>query len=141
MHPGEIHHHRHFYLDRETGEFRGKFLLTLATLPSGDLVARLLTSRPHGRPTSPPCYHGDPYPGFYLGVLGGPLRRESWLDLRGLNDFDADRVTREKSKGDLTFVMKLDSANLRQALDCAAAANDTTRLQERAMRDLAARLP
>jgi hypothetical protein len=137
--PGEIHHHRHFYVDRESGEFRGKFLLTLAVLPGGDLVVRLLTSRPHGKPTAPPCYHGDPYPGFYLGVIGGSLQRESWVDLRAMNDFDADQVNRQKARGDLTLVMTLDGALFRQALDCAAAANDTTRLQERAIRDLMAR--
>lgn len=140
MLPGEIHHHRHFYVDAETGEFRGKYLLTLAVLPGGDLVVRLLTSRPHGRSTAPPCYHGDPYPGFYLGVLGGPLGRESWLDLRALDDFDAERVARERSRGDLTLVTSLGPDLFRQALDCAVAANDTTRLQERAIRDLAARV-
>lgn len=140
MQPGEIHHHRHFYLDRETGEFRGKFLLILAEMPGGDLVVRLLTSRPRGRPTAPPCYHGDPYPSFYLGVLGGPLQRESWLDLRLLNDFDGDQVAKEAARGDLSFVMALDPTVFRDALDCAAAASDTTRMQERAMRDLLAKL-
>ena len=64
--------------------FGGSTSSTLAVLPGGDLVGRDLTSRAHGRPVAPPCYHGDPYPGFYLGILGGQLQRESWLDLRTL---------------------------------------------------------
>jgi hypothetical protein len=114
---GEIHHHRRFYVDPDTGEYRGKYLLTLTMLPGGDLVARLLTSRAHGRPTEPPCYHGDPYPGFYLGILGGPLHQESWLDLRALNDFDASDVNKERSRGDLSFVMTLDSNLFREAVE------------------------
>jgi hypothetical protein len=139
--PGEIHRHRHFYLDRDTGEFRGKYLLTLAALPSGDLVVRVLTSRPHGRPMEPPCYHGDPYPGFYLGILGGQLQRASWLDLRASDDVDTNDVNKEESRGDLSLVMALNNNLFRQALNCAASANDTTRLQERAIRDLMATLP
>jgi hypothetical protein len=138
--PGEVYFHRHFYVDRDTGEYRGKYLLALAVLPSGDLTARLLTSRQHGRPIAPPCYHGDPYPGFYLGILGGPLQQQTWLDLRQLDDLDSDQVVREAARGDLTFVMRLDAALFSEALDCTAAANDTTRMQERAMRDVLARM-
>ena len=102
---------------------------------------RLLTSRPRGRPTAPPCYQGDPYPGFYLGILGGQLQRESWLDLRALNDVDASDVDKERARGDLSLVMTLSTDIFRLALSCVASANDTTRLQERAIRDLMARMP
>ncbi len=88
MQVGEIYRHEAFYLNQESGEFEPKYLLLLATLPSGDFVARLLTSRAHGRPEDPPCFHGNPYPSYYLGVLGGPLGAKSWLDLRFLEDFD-----------------------------------------------------
>lgn len=83
-----MYRHEAFYLNRETGEFEAKYLLLLAALPEGDLVARLLTSRQHGRPENPACFHGHPYSSFYLGVLGGLLSAKSWLDLRYLEDFD-----------------------------------------------------
>jgi hypothetical protein len=133
--PGEIHHHRNFYLDRDTGEYRGKYFLVLAALPGGDIVVRVLTSRPHGRPTQPPCFHGDPYPGFYFGTIGRHLKRDSWLDLRAMADVDPGAASKERLRGDLTLVMVLDMDLFRQALSCAASANDTTRMQERAMRD------
>lgn len=140
MRPGEIHFHRRFYVDTATGEFRGKYLLVLAVLPGDDLVVRLLTSRQHGRPKEPPCFHGDPYPAFYMGVVGGPLQKESWLDLRRLEDFDIHDVARQIADGELTLAVTLDGAFFRQAAECAAAANDTTRLQERAIRDQLAQL-
>lgn len=135
MRPGEIHYHRHFDVDPETREFRGKFLLVLAVLPGGDLVARLRTSRQHGRPRTPPCYHGDPYPAFYLGTLGGPLQKDSWLDLRYLDDLDARDIERHATAGICSHVVTLEANMFRAAADCAASANDTTCLQERAIRD------
>lgn len=141
MRPGEVYFRRDFYIDRDTGESKGKYLLALAILPGGDIVFRLLTSRPHGRPEAPPCFHGDPYPGFFLGVPGPPLNNKTWVDLRGSDDYDGSSAAGDQSRGTLTPVMALNPATLRAVLACAAAANDTTRLQERAIRDLAATLP
>jgi hypothetical protein len=135
MRAGCIYYHRRFYVERETGEFRGKYLLVLAETRGGDWVARLLTSRQHGRPEKPPCYHGDPYPGFFLGVLGARLSRPSWLDLRYLDDLDPRDAARDEDRGLLSEVTGFSPRLFRAALDCAANANDTTRLQQRAMRD------
>lgn len=68
--PGTVLHHSRFYLDKATGEYKPKFLVLLAPMRGGDWVVRLLTSQ-HAdvRPEHPPCHHGDPYPGFHLGVL------------------------------------------------------------------------
>jgi hypothetical protein len=109
---GAIYRHEAFYRSAESGRLEPKYLVLLATLPSDDLVARLLTSRSYGRPEDPPCFHGRPYPSFYLGLLGGPLRAKSWVDLRVLV----------------------------RLLDCVAAAEDTTRLQEQTIRDELSRL-
>lgn len=80
MVPGRVFRHEQFYLDCETG---------------------LLTSRAYGRREDPPCFHGAPYPGYFLGIPGQGLALRTWVDL----------------------------------LDCAARADDTTRNQERAIRD------
>jgi hypothetical protein len=141
MHPGEIHLHRRFYADPETGELRDKYFIVLATTPGGDLVIRLLTSRQNDRPVDPPCFHGDPYPGFYLGTPGGQLNRPSWVDLRYLDDADPLDARRGMERGYIALVWTLEPGQLRSVLECAANANDTTRLQERAMRDQMAMLP
>lgn len=140
MQPGDICRHERFYRNPETGELEPKYLLCLARTPAGDFVARLLTSRAYGRPERPPCYHGYPYPGFYLGVPGGSLGARTWLDLRPLEDLDELEVVRKERRQTLTQVMTLDRALLVPAIECVAGAEDTTRYQEQALRDELARL-
>jgi hypothetical protein len=53
-------------------------------------------------------------------------------------DVDPGVANKVRLRGDLTLVMVLDMVLFRQALSCAASANDTTRMQERAIRDLMA---
>jgi hypothetical protein len=140
MQPGEIYRHDAFYRSPETGRLEPKYLVLLGKLSSGDLVARLLTSRTHGRPEQPPCFHGRPYSSFYLGVLGGPLSSKSWVDLRYQDDFDDFEFQRRLKSKRITLTTSLATDMLIQLLDCAAAAEDTTRLQERAIRDALAKL-
>ncbi|MBL8199896.1 MAG: hypothetical protein JNK40_02900 [Chromatiales bacterium] len=132
---GAIYRHREFYSDPATGELLPKFFLVLAHTPGDDIVARLLTSQAHGRRESPPCFHGDPYPGYYLGVLGGPLGSKSWLDLRFLGDLDDAAAAGQVRRGVLAEALRLPAAALRPVLECVAGANDTTRLQARSIRD------
>jgi hypothetical protein len=135
MNVGDIYRHDRFYPDPATGELLPKYLVILTRLASGDLVARLLTSRPHRRPESPPCFHGTPYPGYFLGVLGGPLAAKSWVDLRRFRDLDEVDFRRELRAGVLSLAGSVPVTDLRPLLECAAAAEDTTRLQEWAIRD------
>jgi hypothetical protein len=133
--PGAIYRHTRFYREETTGELLPKYLAVLGALRGGDVVFRLLTSQPHGRRESPPCCHGDPYPSFYLGVLGGPLTKKSWLDLRGSEDFESGEFLSELAGKVLEPVARLSGAVLRAAMECAAAAADTTYAQEQAIRD------
>lgn len=128
--PGQIYRDRRFYRD-PAGKFRPKYLLILAISPAQDLIFSLLTSRQNGRPTDPKCFHGNPYPGFYLGVLGNPLSRHSWLDLRGLHEAENDAFLRDMTNQVIEPITTLETAILIESLDCAAAAEDTTRRQER----------
>lgn len=134
---GTILRHTRFYTDPESGELKPKFLLVLATTGNGDVVWRLLTSRQYGRPEEPRCYHGDPYPGFYLGVIdtSAGLGKKSWLDLHPLDDGDGVEVARLLDVGMLTVETTITGDLLRATLECAAAADDTTRAQERTIRD------
>lgn len=135
MQPGQIYRHEAFYLSAETGRYEPKYFVVLALTPSGDAIARLLTSRAHGRPEQPPCYHGNPYPGFYLGVLGPPLGTKSWVDLRGLEDFDIGDLRRKQEQQRLKTITTVSDGTLASLLECAANADDTTRLQERCIRN------
>lgn len=134
MQPGEIYRHAAFYVDA-IGEIRTKYLLVLSAPSGADVIARLLTSQPHGRPETPPCYHGLPYGGYFLGILGPPLIRKSWVDLRHLNDLDPVDVRAEQSRRILSLVVALPTDVLCAVIECVAGADDTTRRQEKYLRD------
>lgn len=135
MNPGEIYRHEAFYVDPTTGELKPKYLLILASSAATDAVAALLTSRVTGRIETPTCSHASPYPSYYLGVLGGRLGAKSWVDLRNLLDIDAIDFGATVKKGIAAQQMILSAATLAEVLDCAAAADDTTRSQEKRLRD------
>lgn len=143
LQPGAVLRHPRFYADAETGEWKPKYLVVLAPTRGGDVVWRLLTSRyATMRPERPPCHHGDPYPGFYLGVVDTAykLGKKSWLDLRGFDDGDGADVARLLRDAVLSMTSTLAGDLLRAALVCAAGADDTTPAQERAIRDQLAAL-
>lgn len=138
---GTIYRDAHFYTDPETAELKPKFFLVLAAPARGDIVVRLLTSRYAAlRPEVPPCFHSDPYPGFYLGVLGGELSAKSWLDLRRMDDLDRWDFARHEENGRLREIMAVPNEQLQAAMECAASAQDTTRAQEQSIRDSLAEL-
>jgi hypothetical protein len=73
-------------------------------------------------------------------VIGGPLSAKSWVDLRYLDDFDEFEFQRRLKSTRISFVTSLAQEVLSSLLDCAAAAEDTTRLQEQVIRDTLAKL-
>lgn len=132
--PGQIYWHARYYRGPD-GNWLPKFMVVLATTAGGDMVLRLLTSRGQGRPTDPRCFHGNPYPGYYLGNLGGALTAESWLDLRKQDDYDGTDFVKQLKDGTISLVMTLSNDRLCPALDCTAGADDTSVQQERLIRD------
>lgn len=139
---GHVYFDSASYVDAQDGQLKAKYFLVLAAPYRCDVVFRYLTSRYEGmRPEEPPCFHGDPYAGFYLGVLGEELGRKSWLDLRRQDDFDHWDFSRHEAEQRIRLVRELRPLPLlRSALECAASAEDTTRQQERLIRNAIAAL-
>lgn len=138
---GAVLRHAAFYVDSETGALEAKYFVVLAAPPKDDIVFRLLTSgHADKRPKDPPCFHGYPYQGFYLGVLGQPLVQPTWLDLRRCDDLDRWEFARHEADGKIKQIMQLPGALLRQAMQCAAGSDDVTQRQERLIRDAMAAL-
>lgn len=135
----QIFRHVRYYRNAAR-EWKSKYLLVLASSPSGDVIYRLLTSRAYGRPKTPPCFLGLPYPGFYLGYLGGPLTADSWLSLRQSDDYDERAFLTDMQSDAIQYIATLPMALLCPVLDCVARAEDTTRQQERCIRDVRANL-
>lgn len=136
---GKIYSHPRFYRD-DDGNWKLKYLLVLAKTRDEDIVFRLLTTRAHGRPQFPACYTGNPYPGYFLGTLGPPLEKPTWVDLRGQADYDGRDFSNKLSKNMITYVRTLPTKVLCEVLDCAARSDDTTNVQESLMRDMRAEL-
>jgi hypothetical protein len=63
------------------------------------------------------------------------LPHRTWVDLRSCDDYDGASAAGDLMRDRLVLVRSLDRVTLRSVLECVAAANDTTRLQERAIRD------
>lgn len=135
MKVGDLFLNSRHYIDPQSGEFMPKYFVILAFTPGEDLVVRLLTSQPHGRREKPPCSHSDPYPSYFFGVLGGRLAAKSWLDLRNHPDLESIAVERKLKAATIEFVLKLEMRQLTAAMECAAAAPDTTKQQETCIRD------
>jgi hypothetical protein len=140
MNVGEILRNPQHYLDPQTGEFKTKYLLVLSHTKGLDLIVRLLTSRQNARPEDPQCSHADPYPAFFLGVLGGRFQKKSWLDLRHHPDLDSADVAKKLKSGSMEIVAGLTLEMLMPAMECTAAAPDTTREQEVCIRDSLSKL-
>jgi len=137
--PGEIYRHDRFYRN-EQEEWQAKYLVLLDFTPGRGVIYRLLSSAPHGRPESPPCYHGDPYPGYFLGVPGAPLTRPTWVDLRAAEDYDSGDFGADMADGTLQFIMNLPLPVLCVVLACTANAEDTTHQQNQALLNQKAQL-
>lgn len=132
--PGEVWRHAAFYADANTGAPLTKHLLVLAIRPDRDIVYRLLTSQQYHRTSSPACCHDGDRPGYYLGIPqpGGILWKETWLDLRELEeDYDALAFSKLAATGQLSHIHTFSSAELCPALLRAAYAQDTTSAQKR----------
>lgn len=81
MESGDIYRHERFYRDAVSGELKPKFLVFLAPTTGDHWVVRLLTSQANMRTEDPPCSLRYPYPGFFLGIIGGRLPYwESWRE-------------------------------------------------------------
>lgn len=133
---GELYHFPNYVFP--DGDQRDKFVLLMGRTPSDDWVLARTTTKAHGRSHNPPCYLGDPYPGFYIDKADGLLPRPTWVMLNRLDDYDARDFDAKIVQNQITLIGNLPLNVFCQLLDCAVRAQDITRIQERVMRDLRA---
>lgn len=129
---GQVWLYHNYYPEPDNNQnFLPKFIVILGIHADGDVVCRVLTSKSTGRNEAPSCFHGNPYPGFYIGIPEpkGHLCKPTWLDLREHDDYDQGVFLDLVNRGELTFHINLDDNSLPQILDCAANADDTTKRQ------------
>ena len=73
-------------------------------------------------------------------ICRGELTAKSWLGLRGQDDYDSVTFADDQEAGCLAVILTLPLAIFCEALDCVASADDTTRQQERLIRNQRAAL-
>lgn len=76
-----------------------------------------------------------PYAGYFLGVPGGELALNTWVDLRPQDDLDVIACRGRQNRGLMKQVLALDAETTIRVIECVAGADDTTRQQERLLRD------
>lgn len=140
--PGQIWRDDCYYLDRQTGECQRKYLLVLAVdARSGDIVTAVFTSKPNGLVEQPPCNHGPPRAGYFVGTPRGVLARPTWVDFNSLQDLDAADLPRLQRSGRLSVLAQVLPVPLFCAvLRCLLQYDDLTGRQARLVGDVAAQL-
>jgi hypothetical protein len=136
--PGELYRHEAFYRSAETGRLEPKYLVILATplaISSHDCQQAGRTDVPYNLRASTAAR----IRAFFSASSVAPSRPIR-VDLRHLDDFDEFEFQRRSKSKRILPTTSLSKNVLAQLLDCTAAAEDTTRLQERAIRDALAKL-
>lgn len=138
---GQIWQDDCYYLDSETGECKRKYVLTIAVESSGDTLTAVFTSRPNGLPEDPACFHGPPRAGYFVGVLGQPLVKPSWIDFSSvetLDEIDLKIHLRDGRKKPIP--LRIETELLCLVLRCLLQSEDLTKRQIKLLGDLLAEL-
>lgn len=131
----------YYYYDA-AGKCMPKYVLVLAVdVASGDSVTAVLTSSPNGLPVHPRCYQGNPRSGYYAGVPGGKLAKETWVDFNSLQTLDDVDLANQAKQGRKTLLSQtLSRESFCGVLRCLLGYDDLERRHARLIRDLAGAL-
>ena len=135
---GQIWQDDCYYLDRQTGECRRKYVLILAVDTSGDAITAVFTSKPNGLTETPPCSLGPPRAGYFTGVPGGVFMKPTWVDFNSLETLDAADLALHVSSGRTRpLAQTLKASVFCGILRCVLQSDDITARQARLVGDVA----
>lgn len=139
---GQIWRDDCYYLDRETGECKRKYVLILAVDPgASDAVTAAFTSKSHGLTEIPACSLGPPRAGYFVGVPGGELKLPTWVDFSSVDILDSYDLGIHVGSGRTSLITQtLDREILCAVLRCALQSDDITGRQARWIGNTAAAL-
>lgn len=136
--PGQIWQDDCYYLDRQTGGCKRKYVLILAA-DAGDALTAVFTSKPNGLTEKPACNLGPPRAGFFVGVPGGVFGQPTWVDFNSLEMLDAADLALHVATGRTHMLTQtLNTAMLCAVLRCLLQSDDITQRQARWLGDTAA---
>lgn len=135
--PGQIWKDKRYYFDRKTGKPRPKYVLILSVdEASADPLTAVLTSQRYERPVNPPCHLEVPRAGYYVGVLGGPLQTQSWVDFTDVHLLEERDMARDVKSGRKSLLDDdLPPDLLCGVLRCLQGSEDITKRQQRMIGD------
>lgn len=139
---GQIWRDDCYYLDRDSGECKRKYVLVLATNPNtGDVLTAVFTSKPNGLTETPACSLGPPRAGYFVGVPGGILTMPTWVDFSSVDTLDTHDLGLHVRSGRKSLTAQLLPNNICCAvLRCASQSEDITNRQLRWIDDTIATL-
>lgn len=122
-----------YYLDEATGEYKRKYVLILATSPSGDdALSAVLTSKANGLREEPACDPGPPRAGYCIGVPGSGLIKPTWVDFSSVKDEDDFEFKRLVTNGRITpHTLVLTTDIFHGVLRCLSRSDDINSRQHR----------
>lgn len=133
---GEIWAHNCFYRDADN-ECKRKYILILYSHES-KIIFRVLTSQQNVRNHNLGCHH-DENPSFYIDTLDGVLDKSTWVVLTKSNHNTVyDEYDFQSFVGSNHVYKYKDQINkelLEQIIECCIGADDTTKGEERCLRD------
>jgi hypothetical protein len=128
---GQIWRDDCYYLDRNSGGCKRKYVLILATNhKSGDVLTAVFTSKPNGLTETPVCSLGPPRAGYFVGMLRGIFTKPTWVDFSSINTLDTHDLELHIRCGRKTLSVQLLPSNICCAvLRCASQSEDITNRQ------------
>ncbi|WP_423392806.1 hypothetical protein [Burkholderia sp. LMG 21824] len=118
---GQIWKDDRYYLNTKTQQWERKYYLVMATSPDGsDALTAVFTSKPNGLTDDPACSTGTPRAGHYVGIQGGFLVLESWVEFSSIKIVDSYLINQQVGSGQTSLtVQTLPPALFCSVLRCA----------------------
>lgn len=123
------------------GEVGNKLIIVLGRCCKADnyIVVRT-TSKPDRKSWEYGCHNNEPDPNFFIPVTLGLFPLDTWVCLDYLTDLDVVEFNKGLTNKDRFEKGQLSINVLKNLLDCASRADDTTQYQSQILRDVLATL-
>lgn len=123
------------------GGTKGKYFTILGKAPSDDYIVARTTSNGQRKSWQYGCHNDEPDPNFCIPIGQAIFPLDTWFCLDYLMNLDAYELKDKLKTGFIEQRGTLPHNIIKDLLNCAASAEDTTRQQETVMRDILANLP
>lgn len=122
------------------GQRGRKLFIELGRSPAADYITARTTSNPTHKSWKYGCHNDEPEPSFFIPASLKVFPEDTWVCLDYLADLDAKEFEAKVAAGDIRKMGVMPTNILKDLIECAAGAEDTTQMQARVLRDVLAEL-